>query len=114
MWHTILYCITVALIYAAKNIDHLKPKNMSTVKTLLIGVAVGAALGILFAPAKGSKTRRRLARKGGRIKESWNEFKDTVSGAIENIREEVDELADKAEEQVDKLQSPNPEQWRTT
>ncbi len=77
----------------------------------MIGVAVGAALGILFAPAKGSKTRRRLARKGNRIKESWNEFKDTVAGTIDNIRGEVDELADEA---VDKLQSPNPEQWRTT
>ncbi len=85
---------------------------MSTVKKLMIGMAVGAALGILFAPAKGSKTRRRLARKGNRIKESWCEFKDTVAGTIENIRGEVDEMADKAEENLS--QSPNPEQWRTT
>lgn len=77
----------------------------------MIGVAVGAALGILFAPAKGSKTRRRIARKGSKIKESWNDLKDTVAGTIDNIRDEVDELADKASDQ---LQSPNPEQWRTT
>lgn len=85
---------------------------MSTVKKLMIGMAVGAALGILFAPAKGSKTRRRLARKGNKIRESWCEFKDTLAGTIENIRGEVDELADKAEENI--AQSPNPEQWRTT
>jgi gas vesicle protein len=85
---------------------------MSTVKKLMIGMAVGAALGVLFAPAKGSKTRRRLARKGNKIRESWCEFKDTIAGTIENIRGEVDELADKAEENI--AQSPNPEQWRAT
>ena len=31
---------------------------------LLAGVAVGALAGILFAPAKGSKTRKRIMNKG--------------------------------------------------
>lgn len=85
---------------------------MSTVKTLFVGVAVGAALGILFAPAKGSKTRRRLARKGSDIRKGWAEFKDTLSGAIENIREEVDEAREKAAVEGEEIMPQ--QQWRTT
>ena len=85
---------------------------MSTVRTLFVGVAVGAALGVLFAPAKGSKTRRRLAKRGNRIRESFNEFKDTISGAIENIREEGEELAGTIVQETS-IQLPG-EQWRTT
>ncbi len=86
---------------------------MSTVKTLMIGVAVGAAFGILFAPAKGSKTRRRIARKGNAIRESWCEFKDTLSGAIQNIKEEVSDVTDKATMEGERWPATE-EQLRTT
>ncbi|MEP6673723.1 MAG: YtxH domain-containing protein [Ferruginibacter sp.] len=67
---------------------------MSTLKKFLTGVAVGAALGILYAPAKGSKTRRRLAKRGRDIKESWREMKDAVCNKIDDIREAVNEEAE--------------------
>lgn len=35
---------------------------------VLIGAVVGGALGILFAPAKGSKTRKKLLAKGEELK----------------------------------------------
>ena len=85
---------------------------MSAVKSLFVGVAVGAALGVLFAPAKGSKTRRRLAKKGNQIRESLCDFRDTISGAIENIREEGEEIVDNVMEEG-RIQVPQ-EQWRTT
>ena len=85
---------------------------MSTVRTLFIGAVVGAAFGVLFAPAKGTKTRRRLAKRGRQIRESFSDLKDTISGAIENIREEGEEFADNIIEEV-RIEVPQ-EQWRTT
>jgi gas vesicle protein len=42
---------------------------------LLVGAAIGGALGILFAPDKGSVTRKRLFSKGEELKDN---LKDTL------------------------------------
>lgn len=50
------------------------------VGALLVGAAVGATLGVLFAPNKGSETRKKLLAKGedltDSIKDKFNEFTD--------------------------------------
>lgn len=52
---------------------------MSAKRNLLIGVGVGAVLGILFAPHKGSKTRRRLTERGQELKDGWSNLKDNLA-----------------------------------
>ena len=51
----------------------------SAVGPFLVGLAVGAALGALFAPAPGAATRTRLARRAGRLR-------DDVADVVEEVR----------------------------
>ena len=57
----------------------------NTILGVLTGLAVGAVLGVLFAPAKGSETRRKIADKG-------NEFAELLKTKFDGI---VDGMTDK-------------------
>jgi len=75
---------------------------MSSGKILLgvvIGATVGAALGVLFAPAKGSVTRKRIARWGTDYaedaKEKVNEYIDAITEEYNTIKEGAMDLVNK-------------------
>ncbi len=67
------------------------------VGALLVGAAVGGALGILFAPNKGSETRKKLMSKGedlkDTVKDKFNDFMNEAKKDGEMAKEKMKEFA---------------------
>jgi gas vesicle protein len=61
---------------------------------LLFGAAVGAALGVIFAPRAGADTRRQIAQSGGRLREgamrTYEQARDAGGAAFSKARDAYD------------------------
>jgi gas vesicle protein len=53
--------------------------------TLLLGAAIGGLLGVLFAPHKGSDTRKKIMAKGNDL---TDEMKDKINAFIDDVKAE--------------------------
>ncbi|MEI6682469.1 MAG: YtxH domain-containing protein [Bacteroidota bacterium] len=72
---------------------------------VLAGVAAGAALGILFAPARGSSTRRKISRKSDEytdeIGEKFNDFIESIKVKFDSVEKVARMMADKGKLKVE-------------
>lgn len=57
-------------------------KNNNLALGILGGLAVGALLGVLFAPAKGTETRKKIASKGNDLKDMLAEHSEKLTDKI--------------------------------
>jgi gas vesicle protein len=68
---------------------------------VLGGMAAGALVGILFAPEKGSKTRKKIVYKGkgfaDDLKEKFEDLYEDVTNKYENLLHDAKELVTKNE-----------------
>ncbi len=75
----------------------------STVKVLLgfiTGVSVGILLGVLYAPQKGSTTRKKIAKKSTDI---VDDFKDMLDESVDEIKGRYETTKKDAKEWMDKV-----------
>jgi gas vesicle protein len=67
---------------------------------VLAGVAVGAVLGVLFAPDKGWNTRKRILKKGEDLTEDlrdkFEEFLDSLSVKADEVKEDISDFSEKS------------------
>lgn len=71
-------------------------KSTNVLLGILGGVAVGAIAGILFAPAKGTKTRKRIKEKGNfysnDLKKKFDDMYNNVAHQYEDVVEQSKEF----------------------
>ena len=67
---------------------------------LLTGFALGLLVGVLYAPDKGTYTRRRISDKGNDLKNQFADFVDNLAGKFENAADEVEDYANMKAEHI--------------
>jgi gas vesicle protein len=81
-------------------------KSSSILLGLITGLTVGATLGVLLAPDKGEKTRKKIGSKTkdakNKLKESFDDFIDSVSKKYSILKEDGEELLNEEKENLKK------------
>ncbi|MDO7172342.1 YtxH domain-containing protein [Mariniflexile sp. AS56] len=79
-------------------------KTSKSIIGVIGGVAVGAALGVLFAPDKGTETRKKIAKKTSDVKNKakngLNDVLDTVSEKYNSVVTKGEDLAEQGKEEI--------------
>jgi gas vesicle protein len=85
---------------------------MSTGKVILgttAGLAVGAILGILFAPDKGSVTRQQIIDTGNDcaadLKSKYNEFADTLKEKLQSVKQNAQDITENGKSKFGEIKS---------
>jgi gas vesicle protein len=83
--------------------------NSKTVLGFLAGAAVGSILGILFAPDKGTETRRKISETSGDVTDSlkskFNDFVDSIRDTYQGVKDDAENMADQGASKMNTLKN---------
>jgi gas vesicle protein len=72
---------------------------------VLVGLSTGALLGILFAPAKGTSTRKKIAHRSdeylSELGEKFDDFIDGISKKFDSAKDEANRLAENGKSKLE-------------
>ena len=81
--------------------------NVKLIGALVLGAAIGGILGILFAPDKGSETRKKILAKGDDLtdamKEKFNDFIEEFESEAENVKSKTNEFIENGTAKAEKF-----------
>jgi gas vesicle protein len=76
---------------------------------VLAGVAIGAMFGILFAPDKGSDTRRKISKKRDDyiddLEEKFNDFTDDIADRFGAVKDGASRIVKNGKQKVEDIES---------
>ena len=70
-------------------------KTSKVLAGIVSGLAIGATLGVLFAPDKGEKTRKKIADK---TKDAKDKIKENIDGFVEKVSEKISTMKEEGED----------------
>lgn len=81
-----------------RDVTVIEADGSSGLKWFILGAAIGAGLGLLFAPQSGDRTRRDLARRGRKLRAQAEDKLDDLGEDLQargrKLKETMSELAD--------------------
>ncbi|MES1221985.1 MAG: YtxH domain-containing protein [Bacteroidota bacterium] len=78
---------------------------------LLTGFIAGIVVGILFAPDRGSETRKKVTQKGRELKDQFNDFVDSISEQFRSAKEDVEDVVQKGKQKVQTFANEAQNSW---
>ena len=81
-------------------------KSNKIVLGVAAGLATGLLLGVLFAPHKGSRTRRRIVRASGQM---GDDLKEKIDAAMDKVQEKYDAAIKNAEVKLRTIVAGKPD-----
>ena len=78
---------------------------------LLTGFVAGVLVVIMFAPDKGSETRKKISKRGKELKSKFNEFVDSMSEKFHSMKGEAEEFVERGRQKAQSFANEAESSW---